>query len=143
MNDSDKITIVGIVINASLFIASMVWAWFLNKKTIHATLQAAQPAPKAKARRRVLTRRQRHVIKFLRLIQLVIILGAVSDIGNDVSVFCCATISKLMVVYIVVAALAYTGMVVILIQTHRLKKRAKAGDRRVLEMFGDPPKKKR
>jgi hypothetical protein len=144
MSESDKITIVGIAINATLFIASMVWAWFLNKRTIQATLQADQPAPKAKAKpKKALTRRQRHAIKILRLIQAFVVVGIIADINNDVPILYYSPTAKLKIAYFVVAAIAYTSMITVFVQAYSLIKRAKANDKSVLAMFGDPPKKGR
>lgn len=73
MSDSNRTDIAGIVINAILVIAGMVWAWFLNKRTIQATLQAAHPAAKPAAKpkkKRYLTVTERRFLRRYRFQQV-------------------------------------------------------------------------
>ena len=78
MNDSDKIAVFGIIINAILFMGSMAWSWFLTKKTIRATSPKSSGWCKSK-RKRCLTVTERRFLRNFRLIELGTILVIVTQ----------------------------------------------------------------
>jgi hypothetical protein len=56
----------------------MVWAWFLNRKSVQATLQSAHPAAKPK-KKRYLTVTERRLLRNFRGMEVMLILIAVSE----------------------------------------------------------------
>jgi hypothetical protein len=83
MSDDMKSTIAGIAVN--VIIAVVTWSLIIwqTKRTIQATLQAAQPKTKPKrTRRKVLGRRQRRIIRFIRVFQVSFTLILVGSLGD-------------------------------------------------------------
>ena len=71
MNDSDKIAITGIVINAVMIIVGWFVQWFITKKASQARSPVTKPVAKpTRERRRQLTPIERRLIRDFRFLQL-------------------------------------------------------------------------
>lgn len=83
MSDDMKSVIAGIAVN--VIIAVVTWSLIIwqTKRTIQATLQAAQPNTKPKrGRKKILGRRQRRIIRTIRVFQVSFMAMLVGSIGD-------------------------------------------------------------
>ena len=141
-NSANAIQITGIVVNTVVGAITLALMYWLGKRQIQATLQSAQPAPKARRPRR-LTRIQQRQIKVFRLVQLLVLISIPRDWIENYW-FLQAAPGKLTNLTIAIGVIGEVGGLIVFFQVQRLIRRIKAGERDVLIRLGllkpRPPK---
>ena len=128
MNDSNKITIIGIAINATLNIVWMVLTWFLNKKSIQATLQSGKPAAKPKTKRR-LTVAERRFLRIFRVEQVFVILIIITEPYGYLLFNSFPPASKFELISLILSLSVMVGFTIVAILTERIEiRQIKSGE---------------
>ena len=137
MIDSNKIAVVGLALNVILAIANMAWAWFLNKKTIQATLQAATPKPKA-TKEKKLGPKQRLALERLEAAKFIAIVQFISLSSNSLFLIRRPFLTWFSLTYVtsLLFFVAASGRVLVLLG--RTIRAVKAGNRSVIKEWSTP-----
>lgn len=83
MDTSDKVNIAGIIVNAIIAIANLLWSRKI-RKTSQPTLATADPVARPRTKKRLLSPLERRMIRALRLIQFGLLLQLLTPLDSRV-----------------------------------------------------------